>query len=94
MNPIRFLRNTGPKIANAIQGATFVYKPNMKPTLSGETGPLSFLGLRHVVSLGPNAFTPKCCSLASTIAHEATHLIGGNENKALGVEKACFGCGN
>jgi hypothetical protein len=81
----------GPKIANAIQGATFVYNPKMKDC--GQTGPLSVIGLRHVVTLGPLAFTPRCCSLASTVAHEAVHLTHGGENKAYGVEKSCFGCG-
>ena len=83
----------GPKIANAIQGATFVYNAKMNPKLCGQTGPLSFMGLRHVVSLGPNAFTPSCCSLASTVAHEAVHLTHGGGSKAYGLEKACFGCG-
>ena len=80
----------GPKIANAIQGATFVYNPKMKDC--GGTGPLSVIGIRHVVTLGPNAFTPRCCSLASTVAHEGVHLTHGGEGKAYGVEKSCFGC--
>lgn len=96
------LRNTcpscagadGPKIANAIENATFVYKPKMKPKLCGETGFFSFIGLHHEIGLGPSAFGPGCCSLASTVAHEAVHLVHGGENAAYGLEKKCFGCGN
>lgn len=84
----------GPKIADAIQGATFVYNPKMNPKECGKTGPLSVIGLRHVVSRGPSAFTPSCCSLASTVAHEGVHLTHGGESKAYGLEKSCFGCGH
>ena len=82
------------KIANAIENATFVYKPKMKPKLCGETGFFSFIGLRHEVGLGPSAFGPGCCSLASTVAHEAVHLVHGGESAAYGLEKKCFDCGN
>jgi RHS repeat-associated protein len=82
----------GAKVADAIQGATFVYDPKMNPKYCGQTGLLSFLRIRHVVSLGPNAFTPLCCTLASTVAHEAVHLTSGGEDKAYGLEKSCFGC--
>ncbi len=80
----------GPKIANAIQNATFVWKPKQKDC--GFTGPISVAGLRHEVGLGPNSFGPTCCSLASTITHEAVHLNKGGDNQAYGVEKSCFGC--
>jgi len=80
----------GPKIANAIQNATFVWKP--KQSDCGFTGPASVAGLRHQVGLGPNSFKPICCSLASTVAHEAVHLLKGGDDKAYGVEKSCFGC--
>jgi RHS repeat-associated protein len=83
----------GPKIANAIQGATFVYNPKMNPKDCGETGLMSWAGLRHVVSLGPSAFMPICCSLASTVTHEAVHLRHGFDPKAKRIEKQCFGCG-
>jgi RHS repeat-associated protein len=80
----------GPKIANAIQNATFVWKP--KQSDCGFTGPASVAGIRHQVGLGPNSFKPICCSLASTVAHEAVHLGKGGDDQAYGVEKSCFGC--
>jgi len=83
----------GPAIANAIEGMTFVYKPNLKEC--GETGPLTFARIRHEVALGPSAFHPgECCSLASTVVHEAVHSLTHFEKKASGVEEKCFGkCG-
>lgn len=82
----------GQKIANAIESATFVYKPDKKDC--GGTGPASYLlRLHHEVGIGPTAFLPwRCCRLASTVAHEAVHLIGGSDDQAYGIEKSCFGC--
>ena len=80
----------GPKVADAIENATFIYKPKQKDC--GFVGPASFVGFRHQVGIGPSAFTPDCCSLASTIAHEAVHLTKGNDDKAYDLEEKCFGC--
>jgi hypothetical protein len=83
----------GPKIANAIQGLTFVYKRNLKEC--GETGPLTFVRIRHEVALGPSSFHPgECCSLVSTVMHEAVHSMIHFDKKAYGNEEKCFGkCG-
>lgn len=63
-----------PKIANAIQNGTFVYQPNSKNC--GQTGPASVLGFRHVFGIGPLAFGPRCCSLASTrCMRQSTALV-------------------
>ena len=81
----------GPKIADAIERTTFVYKSNLKDC--GETGPLTFIRVRHTVALGPSAFHPgECCSLASTVTHEVVHSMTHGENKAYGIEEKCFGC--
>jgi len=81
----------GPKLANLIQNATFVYQPNSKNC--GQTGPASVLGFRHVFGVGPAAFGPSCCSLASTLVHEAVHGLGNtSETKPDQIEKSCFGC--
>jgi RHS repeat-associated protein len=80
----------GPKIADAIERTTFVYKPKLKDC--GETGPLTFWRLRHEVALGPNAFHSICCSLASTVVHEVVHSMTHFDNKAYDIEKRCFGC--
>lgn len=80
----------GPKIANAIDKATFIFQPDSK--YCGQVGPFSFIGIKHSVGIGPSAFTGACCSLASTISHEAVHLTRGGEDKAYDLEKKCFGC--
>jgi RHS repeat-associated protein len=81
----------GPKLANLIQNATFVYQPNSKNC--GQTGPASVLGFRHVFGIGPLAFGPRCCSLASTLVHEAVHGLGHpSETRPDQIEKSCFGC--
>jgi RHS repeat-associated protein len=82
----------GLKVANAIEGATFIYNSKMSPKACAETGPLSFLRLRHVVSIGPLAFEGLCCTLPSVVAHEAVHLTGGGESKAYNLQITCFGC--
>lgn len=43
-------------------------------------------------------FDPKCCSFASTLAHEASHCAGVASDKdepgnAYDIEKKCFNCG-
>jgi len=81
----------GPKLIALIEKATFVYQPRSK--ICGQTGPLSFLGLRHTFGLGPLAFGPRCCSLASTLVHEAVHgLLHPSDKKPDQIEKDCFGC--
>ena len=81
----------GPKIAAAMENMTFVYKPKLKEC--GETGPLTFIRVRHTVALGPSAFHPgECCSLASTVTHEVVHSLTHLDNKAYDIEKNCFGC--
>ncbi len=81
----------GPKIADAMENATFVYKPSLKDC--GQTGPLTFMRLRHEIALGPSAFHPgECCSLASTVTHEIVHSLTHLDNKAYEIEKKCFGC--
>ena len=81
----------GPKLVNVIENATFVYQPKSK--LCGHTGPVTFLRLRHTFGLGPAAFGPECCSLASTLVHEAVHgLTHISDKRPDQVEKDCFGC--
>jgi len=81
----------GQKIANTIENATFVYQPKSK--LCGHTGPVTFLQLRHTFGLGPAAFGPSCCSLASTLVHEVVHgMTHLSDKKPDQVEKDCFGC--
>jgi len=81
----------GPKIANALEGATFVYHPKSK--YCGDVGPFSVARLHHVVALGPPAFDPSsgCGPLTCTVAHEGVHLRTGKEPHADRVGK-CFGC--
>jgi hypothetical protein len=84
----------GGKIADALQNATFVYKPDSKDC--GTT--IKFLFVRHIQVGGP-AFDPnKCCKLESTLAHEGYHLaVGFGHPDVPGspadIEKKCFNCG-
>jgi hypothetical protein len=80
----------GPKVANALQGATFVYHPKSK--YCGDTGPFSVLRFHHVVALGDLSFGSRCESLTCTVAHEGVHLLTHGDKKAYGLEKSCFGC--
>ena len=84
----------GPKIADALQKATFVYKPDLKDC--GLT--IKAVVVRHI-DIGDVAFDPnKCCTLASTVAHEGFHLAValGHPDEPGGpndIEKKCFNCG-
>jgi len=81
----------GKKIANTIENATFVYQPKSK--LCGHAGPVTFLQLRHTFGLGPAAFGPSCCSLASTLVHEVVHgMTHLSDKRPDQVERDCFGC--
>jgi len=81
------------KLAETIQNATYVFKPNMNPGDCAEVGPLSFLRLRHEVGIGSNAFFPgACCLLSAVIIHEGVHLLTHGENEAYGTEEKCTGC--
>lgn len=78
-----------PKIINAMQKATFVYKPDLKDC--AQTWPLH--SLLHHIDVGGKTLDGKCCSVASTLAHEAYHLAGAGEPEAYKLEKDCFNCG-
>jgi RHS repeat-associated protein len=81
----------GPKLIDIIQNATFVFQ--VKSSACGQTGPLSFTGLRHRFGIGPLAFGSRCCSLASTIVHEASHgMRHWSDKRPAQIEQDCFGC--
>ena len=81
----------GPNLINLIQNATFVFQPKSKDC--GQTGPATVLRIRHTFGLEPLAFEPICCSLASTLVHEAVHGLTHPSNKRpQQIEKDCFGC--
>jgi RHS repeat-associated protein len=57
------------------------------------------LGMKPVITVGPNAFTGKCCygglasdALASTLFHEMGHFEGGMHDLIEPEEAKCFGC--
>lgn len=86
----------GAKIISALEGATYVYVPNLK-TLDGQheecanSRPIK----SSVIHVGSSAFDPvACCRLDSTLAHEATHKVtqSPGEGPPLNVEDQCFGC--
>ncbi len=89
----------GPKIAQALQNATFVYVRNLRSqdgTLEecGNARPIN----SKIIHVGSAAFSAqKCCRLDSSLAHEATHKVTRSAtepgtNGPLDVEDKCFGC--
>lgn len=88
----------GKKIANALQGATFVYKrslwsANGQVEECANARPIS----SRIIHVSSKAFGPKCCRLDSTIAHEATHKVTKSQDEwspggPMDVEDKCFGC--
>jgi RHS repeat-associated protein len=91
----------GPKIADALQKATFVYKPDLKDCAETLKEDFLFIHIRRV-NVARIAFDPnKCCTLASTIAHEGFHLVNpmgqpdhpDQPGGPYDIEKKCFNCG-
>ena len=86
-----------PKIIHALETAKFVYKPDLDSC--GYTPTASMIHLSKRIEIGDLAFDfGRCCSLASTVAHEASHLGAGTTDKdkpgsAYDIEKKCFNCG-
>jgi RHS repeat-associated protein len=87
-----------PKIINALQRATYVYDPDDHDDC-GVTD-RGFLGFRrHITVTADGLNEQKCCALASTLAHEASHYAGVDKNDedkpggAYDIEKKCFNCG-
>jgi hypothetical protein len=90
----------GPKIAKALQGATFVYVKNLRSqdgTLEecGNARPIN----SKIIHVGSHAFGPECCRLDSSLAHEATHKVTKSQEEhgshgPRDVEKKCFNCGS
>jgi RHS repeat-associated protein len=90
----------GPKIAQALQNATFVYVRNLRSQNGqyeecGNARPIN----SKTIHVGSAAFDPKkCCRSDSSLAHEATHKVTKSEeehgpNGPRDVEKKCFNCG-
>jgi RHS repeat-associated protein len=85
----------GPKIANALQNATFVYKrsvwsPDGQTEECANARPIN----SKIIHVSSKAFGPKCCRLDSTLAHEATHKVTKSPDEGLpsDVENKCFEC--
>ena len=73
-------------IKQTINHTKYDYVPDLG--LCGWTFPASWY-----IELGKKAFDPNvCCALASTIAHEASHVNLFTEGGARNMECACFGC--
>lgn len=73
-------------IADAIQDKRYDYEKNLG--ICGWTFPSSWY-----IQIGPSAFNPSsCCTLASTIAHEASHTQWFTERRARKLECDCFSC--
>ena len=85
-----------PKIIHALQTAKFIYKPDLEDCGGSEAVPL--IHLFNHIEIGYTAFDSlRCCSLASTLTHEAAHLGAGaghtGSGNAYQIEKDCFNCG-
>lgn len=61
-----------------------------------ESDPMGLSGGSFSTIIGPDAFNWNiCCDLASTLAHEADHLVGAfgrSEASSQELEKVCFNC--
>ena len=73
-------------IATALDRSRYDYVPDLG--MCGWTFPSSWY-----IEVGDSAFDQKkCCSLASTLAHEAAHVMWRTEGGAREMECECFGC--
>lgn len=85
------VKATKPKktgVIGAITSKTYEYHGEEDFTLCGWTFPSSWY-----IKIGRKAFdASKCCDLAATIAHEASHTQWYTEGSAQKLECDCFGC--
>jgi hypothetical protein len=73
-------------IKAALESSRYDYVPDLG--LCGWTFPSSWY-----IEVGSQAFDQqKCCDLASTLAHEAAHVMWRTEGAAREMECECFGC--
>jgi hypothetical protein len=73
-------------ITTALESVRYDYVPDLG--LCGWTFPSSWY-----IEVGSKAFNQqKCCDLASTLAHEASHVMWRTEGGARKMECECFGC--
>lgn len=78
-----------PRIIRTLRTTTYVYNPDVSFCGAAYDTPSYFRN----VTVGHNAFDPNaCCSLESTLTHEAAHLVGASEAQARKIEKDCFNC--
>ena len=83
-----------PKIAHALETATFVYKPDLD--VCAYTPLKSMLHVSNQIEISKDALDSpaRCCSLASTLTHEASHFGAWyTESSAYALEKKWFNCG-
>ena len=82
------------KIIKNLDATTYKYDPGFPACGASNTGSHSILG--NVTIVGPDAFNwSSCCDLASTLAHEANHLVGilgRSEQSSQELESVCFNC--
>jgi hypothetical protein len=78
-------------VVHGLQNAQYQYRPQPPIVLGG--GDLCGMNINQdIVHVYPSAFTKKCCSLPSTLAHEAGHIAGLTHSKIFFFEERCFNC--
>lgn len=81
------------KIIRILETTDYTYMPNFLGC--GASPPKKSPTAANGTDIGPGAFQfLNCCDLASTLAHEANHLVdnGRSEASSLDLEKTCFNC--
>lgn len=81
------------KIIKILETTDYIYKPSFLGC--GASDHPTKNPTANVTDIGPHAFQfLNCCDLASTLAHEANHLVdnGRSEASSQDLEKVCFNC--
>ncbi len=84
----------GPKIIHKLQSATYVYDENYMEDGLAVCGSARPLNSKKITITHRAFMTMRCCSLPSTLAHEAMHkaLQSDDEQLMRNMEDKCFGC--
>jgi hypothetical protein len=83
--------NNEANLVEKIDNTVYIYKPNLSTCAQAKHNVI--FSLWDKIEIGPKAFNQaKCCDLSSTVAHEANHLLGGDEQSSRDLEKDCFNC--
>lgn len=79
-------------VVQSISDAEYEYVPKPPQIAGSSDHPCAINVNSNYVRVYPGALAGECCSLPSTLAHEAGHIAGLGHQQIFFYEERCFGC--